>query len=62
MNDKQHFIDEIRGELDKEKHREPGYSGPITDSYMIGYGKHARHNQHVERETRVEIHCNHGWY
>lgn len=58
----QKIVDELRGELDKENHQEPGFSGPITDAYMTGYGKHGRDNQHIERETHTEIHCNHGWH
>lgn len=48
----QEQVDITRGELDKENHQEPGYSGPVTDAYLIGYGKHPRFIEHTEQDRR----------
>jgi len=55
------FLDELRGELDKEHGFEPGWSGPITDTYLRGYGKHPNAKKHAEVDSYREG-LNHGWY
>ena len=48
-------MDITRGELDKKNHQEPGWSGPITSAYLIGYGKHPRHAEHREQNRQEEL-------
>jgi len=58
----QAMLDEIRGELDREHGQEPGWSGPITDAYLRGYGTHPRWAEVGEAAVYRDAHDNHGWY
>ena len=51
----QEQMDITRGELDKENNQDPGYSGPITDAYLVGYGNHPRLAEHTEQQRREEL-------
>ena len=54
-------LDEIRGEIDREYGVSPGWSGPITDAYLTGYGKHPDEAAHREQDRRREL-VMRGWY
>ena len=58
----QDLIDELRGELDRTHHQDPGWSGPATPAYMRGYGRHPRQAGFDEQSTYIETHLNHGWH
>ena len=56
----QNTIDEIRGELDKEKGLPVGYSGPMTKTYLKGYNF-----QLSAQQMKATSDCErneHGWY
>lgn len=58
----QRLIDTLRGELDRKNGQEPGWSGPITEGYLQGYGTHPRAAEHAEASAYREGHLDHGWY
>lgn len=58
----QQLIDEERGFLDRKHGQDPGWSGPITQAYLKGYGENPRAKEHMEQRVYHESHCEHGWY
>ena len=61
ITETQDLVDFLRGELDKEHGFDPGWSGPITDAYMIGYGSHPREREQLEVSAYSES-LHRGWY
>jgi hypothetical protein len=58
----QELVDFTRGEIDREKGMECGYSGPVTTAYLDGYGLDRDWKRKAEAAASIESRTMHGWY